>query len=261
MSPRGSTPLRGRRVLVTRAEEQATELITRLQELGADVVHVPAIRFDPPPSWDSLDRLLDSPDDFDWVVFTSANGVRFFAERSYEKGLAPRNLLHAKVAAVGKSTADSLRAIGIEPDAVPERFRGTEIMALLPERQDGVCTAIVRALEGREELIRAIREKGGEVHLAIAYQTRGLDRLPDDAREALLEGRIDALTFTSPSTAENILRPLSAKELSIVASRAKFVSIGPTTTVALAGLGVAGSVEAGESTVEGLVEAVMRALA
>jgi uroporphyrinogen-III synthase len=259
MNATGAKPLEGRRVLVTRAAGQADELIALLEEAGADVVHLPAISFAPASDPASLDRVIDAPEAWDWIVFTSTNGVRFFAARATGKGLNPPTVIRAKVAAVGAATADALRALGVQPDAVPDRYRGTEIAALLPDHQTGVRTAVVRALEGREELIDELRARGGDVHVAIAYETHGLNRLPDHIRLALADGSIDTLTFTSPSTANNVLQHLSAEELSRLTTRASFVSIGPTTTGALRELGVDVVVEASESSVAALVRAVIEA--
>jgi uroporphyrinogen III methyltransferase/synthase len=251
MKEPGRAPLAGRRVLVTRATEQASELIRILEAAGAAVIHVPAIRLVPPPSWDSLDRLIDNP----------TNGVAFFAERSRIKGHDPSEISHARIAAVGTATADALRAHGIEPDVVPGHFRGSEISRHLPDDQTGIRTAVVRALEGRDELIDDLRAKGGEVHLAVAYETLALEALPDDARNALLAGSVAVLTFTSPSTAINVLRHLSPDELEVVKAQSKFVSIGPTTTAALHTFDVGDVVEARETSVKGLVEAIVGTIA
>jgi uroporphyrinogen III methyltransferase/synthase len=261
MKEPGRAPLAGRRVLVTRATEQASELIRILEAAGAAVIHVPAIRLVPPPSWDSLDRLIDNPTEWDRVVFTSTNGVAFFAERSRTKGHDPSEISHARIAAVGTATADALRAHGIEPDVVPGHFRGSEISRHLPDDQTGIRTAVVRALEGRDELIDDLRAKGGEVHLAVAYETLALEALPDDARNALLAGSVAVLTFTSPSTAINVLRHLSPDELEVVKAQSKFVSIGPTTTAALHTFDVGDVVEARETSVKGLVEAIVGTIA
>lgn len=256
-----SRQLAGRSVLVTRAAGQADELIRLLEASGATVVHLPAIRFVPPPDWASLDLLIDTPEEWDWVVFTSTNGVAFFSDRVRSRGLAPAVTIRAKVVAVGAATADALRAVGIEPAAMPDRFLGTEILPLLPDDLTGVRTAIVRALEGRDELVGAIRAKGGTAHVAVAYETRSLDRLPDDIREALLLGTVDAMTFTSPSTVDSVLSHLSPEELDRVKSRAVFVSIGPTTTAALRARSIVSVAEAEQSSVEGLLAATVAALA
>lgn len=260
MSSAADRPLAGRRVLVTRAVEQSHELIGLLESAGAEILHVPAIRFAPPPDWNALDRVVDYPSHWDWIIFTSVNGVESFLQRAREKGRDASSVGSAKVAAVGEATREALRAGGIEPDIVPPRFRAAELLPLLPDNQQGVRTAVVRALEGREELVAALRAKGGEVHVAVAYETRGLDSLPDDARCLLAGGSVDALTFTSPSTAENVLRHLSAEELAQLNARSRFVSIGPTTTAALHALGVAKVDEAAAASMSGLLDAVVAAL-
>jgi uroporphyrinogen III methyltransferase / synthase len=257
----GRRPLAGRRVLVTRATEQAGELVRRLESEGASVVHVPAIRFETPADWDSLDRVIEAPSNWDWIVFTSVNGVDFFARRARETGRDPSAAGVARIAAVGDATRDALRALGIEVDITPSRFRAADLIPLLPDNQTGVRTAVVRALEGREEIVDALRARGGTVHVAVAYETRGLAALPDEIRADLVNGAIDVLTFTSPSAAGNVLRHLSTEELERVNARSRFVSIGPTTTTCLNDLGAANVREAATASVDGLVRAVISSIA
>ncbi len=259
MSNDTGTALAGRSVLVTRAEGQADELIELLSIAGANVVHIPAIRFEAPPSWQSLDHVIDSPSSWHWIIFTSTNGVEFFVSRLKERQPVP-DLVGAKIAAVGPATAGKLRAHGIVVDVVPPRFHVTEILPLLPDDQNGVRTAVIRALDGRDELIDALRGKGGEVHLAVAYATRMLDTVPAELRDVLLDGKIDALTFTSPSSAEGLLRHFSCDELTTLDQRSRFVSIGPTTTDALRHFGLASVTVASEASMQGLVGAVIQAL-
>lgn len=259
MIRQAGTSLDGCRVLVTRAEPQASGLIHLLEAAGAVVTHLPAIHFEPPPSWESLDRLIDTPGDWDWIVFTSTTGVEFFASRAHAKGCDPSSVCRAKVAAVGPTTAEALQSLGIEPDIVPRRFTGADIPRTMPDNHEGLHIAVVRALEGRDDLIDALRDRGGAIHLAVAYETRGLESLPDGIRRALVDGAIDVLTFTSPSTAENVLRHLTLMELKLVRTRSKFVSIGPTTTSALHALGVEDVKEATSANMESLVEAVIAA--
>jgi len=249
-------PLAGRRVLVTRARAQSSELVALLEAAGAEVVHHAAIEIVPPPSWESLDAVIAAPESFQRVVFTSTNGVDAFFARAAE--LRCDVMLHgAKVAAVGRATADALRAHGVEPDLVPEKFQASELLPLLDADQSGVRTAIVRALEGREVLVDELRARGGDVHVAVAYETKKAASIPDDLRAALAAGEIDALTFTSPSTVEGTLSHLSPSELSHVLASSVIASIGPVTTKALARFGAVNVVEATESTVEGLAAAVV----
>jgi uroporphyrinogen III methyltransferase/synthase len=243
-------------VLVTRARAQSAELARLLEAAGAEVMHHAAIEIVPPLSWESLDEVIAEPGSFQRVVFTSTNGVdAFFARSATLSCDVP--LRGVKVAAVGRATADSLRAHGVEPDLVPEKFQASELLPLLGDDQRGLRTAIVRALEGREVLVDELRARGGDVHVAVAYETKKAASIPDDLRAALAGGEIDALTFTSPSTVEGTFSHLSGAELELVLASCVIVSIGPVTTKALARFGAMDVVEAAESTVEGLAAAVV----
>ncbi|MGK2859164.1 MAG: uroporphyrinogen-III synthase, partial [Thermoanaerobaculia bacterium] len=241
-------PLIGRRVLVTRAAAQSAELVRLLEAAGADVVHFAAIEIAPPPSWESLDAVIVSPDSFHWIVFTSTNGVDAYFVRARELGLNAE-LRGAKVAAVGSATAEALRRHRIEPDLMPDKFQASELLPLLPTDQRGLRTAVVRALEGREVLVDELRARGGDVHIAVAYETRKAGALPGALRAALAAGEIDALTFTSPSTVEGTLSHLSPDELARVMNGSLVASIGPVTTRALARYAATNVIEAAESTV------------
>jgi uroporphyrinogen III methyltransferase/synthase len=246
-----SKPLFGRRVVVTRAREQASELKRLLEDAGANVLQFPTIEIAPPPSWDSLDAVIDGS--FDWLVFTSVNGVRFFFERLFERGRDARSL--PKVAAVGDTTAAELRARGIVPDLVPSRFVSSELLPLLPKGQN---VAIIRALAGNNDLIDGLRARGDKVALGVAYETRaaaGLDEL-----KAALDS-IDIVTFTSGSTVDNFYGPLTEEERRAVNARAILASIGPTTTDAIRRYGKEPDVIAEKATLEGLLSALLASLA
>ncbi|MFA6956829.1 MAG: uroporphyrinogen-III synthase [Thermoanaerobaculia bacterium] len=249
-------PLAGRRVLVTRARAQSSELVALLEAAGAEVVHHAAIEIVPPPSWESLDAVIAARGSFQRIIFTSTNGVDAFFARAAELRREV-SLRGVAIAAVGRATADALRRHGVEPDLVPEKFQASELLPLLDPDQRGVRTAIVRALEGREVLVDELRGRGGDVHVAVVYETKKAASIPDDVRAALLGGALDALTFTSPSTVEGTLSHLAPAELSHVLASCVIASIGPVTTKALARFGAAKVVEAEESTVEGLVEALL----
>ena len=224
-------PLFGKRVVVTRAREQASELKRLLEESGAQVLQFPAIEIVPPASWESLDRVIGSH--YDWLVFTSANGVDFFFERLLAKGKDVRAMAGTRVAAVGQATADSLRGRGILPDLVPERFISTELLPLLADDQVGVRTAVIRAEEGRDELISELRRRGGHVDLGVAYRNVPGDYDLAELRALIEKDAIDVVTFSSASTVDNLLGPLSPAERSRLLAHALVVTIGPTTNEAL----------------------------
>jgi uroporphyrinogen III methyltransferase / synthase len=226
-----SRPLFGKRIVVTRAREQASELKRLLEESGAHVLQFPTIEIAPPHSYDSLDRTIDER--YDWLIFTSPNGVAAFFRRLYAKGKDVRALAGVKVAAVGQTTALELGQRGIVPDLMPERFISTELLPLLAEDQRGICTAVIRAEEGRDELITELRRRGGEVDLAVAYRTIAAQYDIDELRAFIASDAIDVVTFSSASTVDNFLGPLTSDERTRVLQHATIVSIGETTSAAI----------------------------
>jgi len=245
-----SKPLFGKRVVVTRAREQASELKRLLKEAGAEVVQFPTIEIAPPSSYQSLDHVILAIADYQWLIFTSANGVDSFFGRLRHHGKDARCLSGVMIAAVGESTASDLRSRGIEPDVVPAKFQSTALLPLLDEDQHGVRTAVVRAAQGRDELIDELRRRGGEVDLAIAYETRRVTASAADLHD------IDIVTFTSGSTVDNFFEVLPD---SSVIDGALLASIGPTTSDAIRRHGREPGVEAENATVAALVAAILRA--
>ena len=248
-------PLFGKRVVVTRAREQASELKRLLEEAGAQVLQFPTIEIAPPATWESLDRVIATK--YDWLVFTSTNGVASFFQRLYVLGKDVRALAGTKIAAVGQSTAEDLRARGINPDVVPERFISTELLPLLAEDQRGIRTAVIRAEEGREELITELRRRGGEVDLAVAYRTIAAAYDLDELRALIAADRIDIVTFTSASTVDHFFEKLTDEERSRVMKRAQIVSIGATTTDAIRRYGRTPDAVAEKATIPAMRDAVV----
>jgi uroporphyrinogen III methyltransferase/synthase len=238
-----SKPLFGRRVVVTRAREQASDLKRLFEESGAQVVQFPTIEIVPPESWDSLDRAVDEA--WDWLIFTSTNGVGAFFERLFARGKDVRSI-GSKVAAVGEATAASLRARGIAPDVVPNKFMSSALIPLLPENPGR--TAIIRAQGGRNDLLDALRERGAEVHLAVAYRNMPVAHEKDELHD------IDVVTFTSASTVDNFFANGGNANGALVAS------IGPITSEAIRKHGRAVDVEAPATTIQALHDAVVARL-
>jgi uroporphyrinogen III methyltransferase/synthase len=239
-----SKPLFGRRIVVTRAREQASTLRQLLEESGAQVIEFPTIEIAPPESFESLDKVALAPHAYQRIIFTSTNGVRSFFERLLHHGHDARALAGVKIAAVGDSTAADLRARGIVPDLVPEKFLSIALLPLLEEDQRGIRTAVIRAEEGRDELIDELRRRGGEVDLAVAYRTVAIS-----GDTATLQN-IDAITFTSASTVDNFFA--AAPDVN-----AKLASIGPTTSEAIRKHGKEPDIEAENASVQSLHDAVI----
>jgi uroporphyrinogen III methyltransferase/synthase len=236
-------PLFGKRVVVTRAREQASTLVQLLTASGAQVVEFPTIEIAPPESFDSLDRLFREC--WDWIIFTSTNGVASFFDRMPGD---VRSLAGTKIAAVGETTAADLRTRGIKPDLVPDKFQSSALLPHFPDELKGVRIAIVRAEEGREELHEELRQRGADVHLAVAYRTIAVAGDVNELHD------IDVVTFTSSSTVDNFFRQLRDRA---VVQNAMLASIGPMTSETIRKHGRPPDVEASKATVEALHDAVV----
>ncbi len=250
-----SKSLFGRRVVVTRARDQASQLVQLLSESGANVLQFPTIKTVPPESFESLDRVIDGK--YNVIVFTSVNGVRAYFDRLLEKNKDARALAGARVAAVGDTTAADLRARGIAPDIVPEKFQSTALLPLLEANQKGIRTAVIRAAEGSDELIDELRKRGGHVDLGVAYRTVAEDEDLGELRELIASDSIDVVTFTSGSTVSNFFDMLDARERKRLLDRALIASIGPVTSDAIRAYGRGPDVEAKSASIQALHDAVV----
>ncbi|HEX7419245.1 MAG TPA: uroporphyrinogen-III C-methyltransferase [Thermoanaerobaculia bacterium] len=247
-----SKPLFGKRVVVTRAREQASQLVQLFTESGANVLQFPAIQTVPPESFESLDRVIAGK--YDLLVFTSVNGVRAFFERL--RGDA-RSLAGTRIAAVGDTTADELRRNGIVADLVPEKFQSIALLPLLEKDQRGVRTAVIRAAEGSDDLADELRRRGGDVDLGIAYRTVAAGADLAELRELIASGAIDIVTFTSGSTVSNFFDMLTPDERKRVFDQAMIASIGPVTTEVIKRYGRSPDVESATAGVQALHDAVI----
>jgi uroporphyrinogen III methyltransferase / synthase len=252
-------PLFGRRIVVTRARAQAGELSAELEGLGAEVREFPTIEVKPPEDFGPLDEGISSLDSFDWLIFTSVNGVEAFVNRLRHRGsdlrAVPRG---AKVAAIGPATAESLEKVGLRVDVVPREFRAEALIdAVAGESLAGKRVLIPRAKVAREILPERLREAGAEVFVPPAYETvpsaEGKDQLARD----LGSGRIDCVTFTASSTVDNFVSAFGPDESARLLSGTRVVCIGPITADTARGHGLRVDAEAAEYTIPGLVDAVV----
>jgi uroporphyrinogen-III synthase len=248
-----SDGLAGKTVLVTRAADQAGDLSARLAAAGAVPIEAPAIATRPVASGGALDRAVVqvAGGAFDWVVFTSASGVRFWFERARTLGFDAR-ALRALVAAVGPGTAAELDRHGIVANLVPKRFT-TEALARAFPRGPG-AVLLARTNIATPELEQALRTKGWAVRKVVAYRTVRVRSLPSEVRAMLRAGRVDALAFTSASTVQGFVRMAGAVPAT------KVVCIGPVTAQTAKGLGLTVDAVASPHTLDGLVAALARAL-
>jgi uroporphyrinogen III methyltransferase/synthase len=242
--------LTGKRVVVTRAAEQADELCALLEAAGAVPIRCPTISIAPPDSYDRIDAALAGLDEFAWVVFTSVNGVRSLVDRAELRGLG-RLLRSMRVAAVGKSTAELLAARGVPVAFVPAEEGGRGLADTLPDVA-GSSVLLVQGDKSDPVLATTLADRDAEVTALAAYRT--LSSAPSGAGlEALREGA-EALTFTSPSTVEGFVS--LGPDWRGLARRAVVVTIGPTTTAAALSRGLGVHAEALERNMGALVNAV-----
>jgi uroporphyrinogen III methyltransferase/synthase len=250
-------PLQGRRIIVTRARGQAAGFTKSLRLRGAEVIEVPAIRIEPPLDWTRVDDAIHHLETYDWIIFTSTNGVKFFMERVKFHGLDPCELNKIKLAAIGPATQAELESYDLRADVVPARYIAEEVFEAL--RRFGLlegCRALLpRADIAREALPELLRNEGVEVDAVVVYRTVPARDEIRRAVELVLRGGIDVVTFTSGSTAGSFLSVIEDS----TKLHGKFVpaSIGPITSQVLRDQGFAPGVEAKEYTSEGLLEAIV----
>jgi uroporphyrinogen-III synthase len=251
--------LAGRRVLVTRALNQAGKLSDGLRALGAEPVEVPVLEIRPPIDFAPLDAALKQIDSYDWLILTSANAVRAVALRAVELGIALEQSARLKVAAVGETTADAVRKAGLQVAFVPETYVAESLVAGLLEGMHlqtlGVRVLLARAAVARDVIPDALREAGIAVDVAEAYR----NVLPESAPELLLRavaGRIDAVTFTSSSSATHLAEAARLAGVVWPFTGVPAVSIGPITSETLIDLGWPPVAEANPSDIPGLIAAV-----
>ncbi|MDH5297397.1 MAG: uroporphyrinogen-III C-methyltransferase [Desulfobulbaceae bacterium] len=249
-------PLFGKRILVTRTREQASDLVRLLEDQGADCVEGATIAMEPPDSWDELDAALDRIGDYQWLVFSSINAIRYFFERLHARGMDSRDLKGPKVAAVGVATAEALRDYGIRADLIPREFTGDGLAeSLVAQGVNGARVLIPRAKKAREILPETLREHGALADVVTVYQNvRPRDY--EMVRQELAEGGIHMVTFTSSSTVTNFLEMLGADRDRLLAG-VTFAAIGPITAKTAAKHGLAIDVQPASYTIPALVDAIV----
>ncbi|HYG74272.1 MAG TPA: uroporphyrinogen-III C-methyltransferase [Planctomycetota bacterium] len=257
-------PLLGKRVVVTRARAQASDLAMGLRELGATVFEFPTIRIAPPESND-IDEAAKklAAGAYDWVVLTSVNGIdALFAALQRQK--LDSRAFKARVAAIGSATSQRLREHGIEADLIPPEFVAESIVESLKTKGEiaGKRFLLARADIARSELPAALKKLGGEVTDVVAYKTVLETEGQEEALLALEDGGVDAITFTSASTARNFAQILGAERLKkvLASPRLRCFSIGPITSAAMKECGIPFSGEAAVHDIPGLIELVRKSL-
>lgn len=251
-------PLMGKRIVVTRARHQASDLVRRLEDMGAECLECPTIDIRPPESWDEVDAAIGRLETYDWIVFTSVNGVHFFFQRLFALGRDVRALHRIKTAAIGPATAEALRDYGLFSDIVPASYHAESVVeSFANEDVAGKRILLPRAGEARPVLPVELGKMGAVVDEVTVYRTVQVRDHADDLLAALKAGEVDMVTFTSSSTARNFrdLLPPDA-DLNELLRDVTVASIGPITTDTALSLGFRVDLTATEFTIPGLCAAI-----
>jgi uroporphyrinogen III methyltransferase/synthase len=252
-----SRPLLGKRVLVTRPRRQAADMVRRLEDLGAVVSLLPAVEVREPADWGPVDRALADLGRYQWLVFTSVNGVDALVGRLRQTGRDLRALGPLRLAVIGPATADALRRYHLEPDLVPAVYDSEGLAAALKERAAGQRVLLARADRGREVLRQQLASVALVEQVAVYSQVDAVE-LTGEGAEALRQGQIDYVTLTSSNIARALLRALDAPALEFIrAGTVQLVTISPVTSAAVREFGLPVAAEAREYTSEGVVAALL----
>ncbi len=254
-------PLFGKRIVVTRTRDQASQLSRQLLENGADVLEIPVIRVVPPTDRQSLADAMLELNSYDWLIFTSPNGVTMFFEMFFKAFSDLRDIGGVRIAAVGPATAAKLQELHLTVDVMPDEYVAAKVAVALAkfESLDNLKMLLLRAEVANPELPRKLEEMGAIVDDVACYKTVPETEDRNGAVARLMEDGADWVTFTSSSTVENFNARIDLKQLTARFPALKLASIGPETSKALAALGLKPAVEAKEHSIDGLVKSILSA--
>lgn len=250
-------PLAGKRIVVTRAAEQSSELLRALSERGAEALLLPLVQFAPLQDFAALDRELRRLAEFDAVLFLSANAVRYVIDRCRQLGAAdwtpgwPR-----LIAAVGPATQRAMIAGQLRVDYVAREHTGEALARELRDGLSGRSVLLPRSDRGDDVVPRALLEVGARVTEVIAYRTALPERIDAEIADTVRNGDVDAVIFASPSAAQNFVAIFRAGAIAAAGCKVHFAAIGPTTARALRDAKLPVAIEASDSSAEGLASAI-----
>jgi uroporphyrinogen III methyltransferase/synthase len=249
-------PLFGKGMVITRPEKQADDLARLLAKEGANPIHFPTIKIVPPPNWRELDAAIKKLEEYEWLIFTSANGVTFFFERLFAKKKDIRDLKGVKICCIGPATAQQVESKGIRVDLVPKEFISEGILKSFSGiNLKGKEILITRAAEARDVLPEGLKNLGAQVDVATAYQTVNSGKKKNELEELFKENQVDVITFTSSSTVNNFIKIMGSGFK--LPKGVKIACIGPVTAVAAKKAGFPIDIHQKEYTMEGLVGALI----
>jgi uroporphyrinogen III methyltransferase / synthase len=249
-------PLFGQRIVLTRPSDDADRSAADLEALGADVTLAPTVTIEPIDDPAPLDGAIDRLSEFDWLVFTSSNGVRHFVDRLDQRGLDLRVLGSIKLAAIGPATAEALARVHLKADLVPETFRSEGLSEALAARVAGRRVLLARADRGRT-LLKDELERIAHVEQVAVYRNADAEALPPGVAEQIAAGAVDWITLTSSAITERLHAILPAEARRSVGQSVHLASLSPVTTETAHRLGWSVTVEARAATWPSLVQAIV----
>ena len=249
-------PLHSRRIVVTRPEAQSGPMVAGLQHLGAQVVPFPVVRIEPQKRVPGLEAALRNLSAYDWILFTSVNGVTIFWEHLQRCNISTETMRKPNIAAIGPATGEALRRLGAEVAYIPEVYIGEALGEGLPQVA-GSRIMLPRAAGSRPVLPEILRQRDARVDEFYLY--KAIQVYPDTEALAALRGKLDALTFTSPSTVRHFMQVMNSADLDPTALPGSPVvaCIGPITAQAASRAGLNPGVVAAAHTIPGLIQALV----
>lgn len=255
-------PLEGKTVIVTRAASQAADLTTLLESYGANVIICPTIEIREPDNYERLDEALDHLYGYDWLIFTSTNGVEFFLKRLTHRGQQISDLDEIKVCAIGQRTADKLHDAHVHVDLVPSQSTAEGVFAALSEftggdeHLRGLNILLPRAAVGRDVLPEALQKAGARIDIVTTYQTVLPENIDRGKLAAMLAGSGDCIAFTSPSTIKNLAKLFDTHDLGKTLPNIVVACIGSVTTEAATEYGLHVDIQPEIFTTKDLAQAI-----
>jgi uroporphyrinogen III methyltransferase / synthase len=255
-------PLAGRTVVVTRAASQAGSFIAALENYGASVISCPAIEIAEPESYERLDEAIEHLYGYDWLIFTSANGVEYFLRRLQTRGVGVEELDELKVCAIGDATADKLREAHVHVDLIPSQAKAEGVFAALSEFAggsdclNGLNILIPRAAAGRDYLPKSLEEAGARVDVVTAYRTLLPENLDRGRLSAMLTGGADCIAFMSSSSVKNLAMLFDTHDLGEKLQGLTIACIGDVTAATAVNYGLRVAIQAEETTAAALANAI-----
>ena len=254
-------PLFGRRIVVTRTREQASDLVAKLEEYGSECLEYSTIHIEPVENYQVLDQAISELDSYSWVLFTSLNAVTYFFKRLYALGCDSRQLASTKIAVVGRATGEELLKYGVRADLIPEKFTGEGLAdALVKTEVKGSRILLPRALKASEILPETLTDAGANVTIAPTYQNIPPQGRKQELRDQLESGSVDMITFTSSSTVTNFLTMLDAVdqgELHRLLDKVCIAAIGPITADTVRENGLKVDIQPERYTIDDMVQAIV----